>query len=187
MSPSDSPAALPRFRFHLDPLASGSIVQSPRVCLSCKTAREFIYAGPVYCEVELDEALCPWCIADGTAHATFDVGFVDSEAFDDDAPHTSVEEVMHRTPGYAAWQSGRWPSCCGDLTAYIGPFGYDELNKREHYELQGPLMSHIVHDMGISGGAATRLMQSLKRNQSPTLFVFRCLNCNRSHLQIDSL
>jgi len=59
---------LPVFRYHPDPIASGSVVASAAECVCCGEARGFIYTGPAYCEAELEEALCPWCIADGSAH-----------------------------------------------------------------------------------------------------------------------
>jgi len=67
----------PVFRYHPNPIASGSIVASGAQCVRCEQRRGFIYAGPSYCEVELDVALCPWCIADGSAHEKFDASFVD--------------------------------------------------------------------------------------------------------------
>ncbi len=47
-------------------------------------------------------------------------------------------------------------------------------------------MSHIGHELKISGGAATQLLNSLHREHGPTLHVFRCLTCRRHHFHIDS-
>ena len=38
-------------------------------------------------------------------------------------------------------------------------------------------MMHIVHELGISGGAARQFLESLRRDQSPTVFVFKCHHC----------
>jgi hypothetical protein len=59
---------LPDFPYHPDPLATGSIEESPADCVSCGRARGFVYTGSVYA-VEEAEPLCPWCIADGSAAA----------------------------------------------------------------------------------------------------------------------
>jgi uncharacterized protein CbrC (UPF0167 family) len=89
---------LPTFRYHRDPLTSGSVAASVKKCKCCKQARGFIYTGPVYAESDLDEALCPWCIADGSAAEKFVATFVDSEAFPKDAPEAAVKEIIERTP-----------------------------------------------------------------------------------------
>ena len=71
------PDRLPTFRYHPEPLTSGSIVSSDLTCQCCGRARGYIYTGPVYAEEELNEALCPWCIADGSAAGRFQANFVD--------------------------------------------------------------------------------------------------------------
>jgi uncharacterized protein len=175
---------LPAFRYHLDPISSGSVVASDAQCLCCGQQRGFAYVGPVYAEANLDGLLCPWCIADGTAHERFDATFVDSEAFGDGVGDEVIDEVTQRTPGYASWQGEGWPTCCGDAAAFVRPAGITDirLNFRHH---EGPLLSHIVHNMGISGGAATRLLISLDVTSGPTAYLFRCLTCEAPHFHID--
>src|SRR5687768_7235725 len=95
---------LPSFRYHPDPLTSGSVVLSAEACRCCKEPRGHIYAGPTYAEDDLENALCPWCIADGSAHRKFDVLFIDTEAFAAGTPEAAVTEISERTPGYTAWQ-----------------------------------------------------------------------------------
>lgn len=185
MSDPTSNAALPAFHYHPDPLASGSIVASPATCRACERARGYVYVGPVYAEADdLDDALCPWCIADGTASELFDATFVDSEAFTADVPERTVADVITRTPGYSSWQSERWPVCCGDATAFLMPLGIAEL--RAHYrELEGFALDFIIYQLGVSGGAATRMLGGLQRNASPTAYLFRCANCEQYHFHID--
>jgi uncharacterized protein CbrC (UPF0167 family) len=176
--------SLPAFRYHPDPVASRSVVASDAECAVCGRARGFIYAGPVYAEDDLDDAICPWCIADGSAHEEHGATFVDSEAFDDDAPQAAMDEIVERTPGFSTYQSERWPSCCGEPAAFLEPAGITEIRARYRY-LEGQLMPYIVHEMGISGGAATRLLESLRRDASPTAFVFACLHCDGYPAWID--
>ena len=176
--------ALPTFKYHPDPIASGSVEPSDAKCQCCKKARGYIYTGPVYAEDELDNALCPWCIADGSANEKFEAEFVDSEAFDEDVPAEAMEEITQRTPGFATWQSEHWPACCDDATAFLMPVGIEEI-RNVNYEWEGLIMPHIVHNMGISGGAATRLLASLNRDKGPTAYVFKCLKCGKHHFHID--
>jgi uncharacterized protein len=175
---------LPSFRFHPDPVRSGSITASDEVCRCCGQKRGWVYVGPVYSEADVEEVVCPWCIADGSAHEKLDVTFVDTEAVSDDVPADIVDEITQRTPGFNSFQSERWPSCCGEPGAYITPAGITEI--RQHYRaMEGELMSHIVHDHGISGGAAKRMLESLHREQSPSAFVFQCRKCERFFGHID--
>ena len=174
----------PAFRYHPDPIQSGSVVPSDAECACCGEARGFVYDGPVYGE-DAGEPVCPWCIADGRAHAERDATFVDSEAFDDGTPDAAMTEISERTPGYSAWQSERWPACCGDATAFLEPVGVAELRAR-YRSLEYPLvLAHIVHEMGISGGAATRLLESLDRDAGPTAYLFRCLHCEEYRVHVD--
>jgi uncharacterized protein len=175
---------LPSFRYHPDPLASGSVVASDKKCRCCKKARGYIYVGPVYAEDDLDDAICPWCIADGSANKKFDATFFDAEAVSDKVPNAAMDEICERTPGYIAWQEGHWPACCGDAARFITPAGYAELNAQLR-EWQGSVLNHIIYNLEISGGAATRLLQSLHRDKGPTAYLFACPTCSRHHVHVD--
>jgi uncharacterized protein CbrC (UPF0167 family) len=177
---------LPPFRYHPDPLRSGSIVASENTCRCCGQNRGYIYTVSVYAEEDLSEAICPWCIADGSAHRKFGATFVDAMAFGKNVPRRAVAEITQRTPGFGSWQPEQWPACCKDATAFLLPAGIAEI-REQCRELEGDIMSHIVYGMQISGGAATRLLNSLQRDSGPTLYVFRCLNCKRHHFHVDFL
>jgi len=177
---------LPTFHYHPDPIASGSIVASDATCLCCNARRGFIYAGPTYCEDEVEDALCPWCIADGSAAAKFDANFADPAGFPDDIPRATVDEITLRTPGFSAWQAEKWLACCGDAAAFLEPAGYAEIRAR-YPQLEGALMMYIVHELGISGGAATRFLHALDRDQGPTAYVFSCRHCDNKPVYIDYL
>jgi uncharacterized protein CbrC (UPF0167 family) len=179
-----SSTPLPAFRYHPDPIASGSVIASDATCACCDQPRAFVYDGPVYSEEELDGVLCPWCVADGSAHEKFDATFVDSEAIADGMSDAARDEIEFRTPGFSTWQSEHWPACCDDAAAFIGPVGIAEIRARFR-ELEGAALSHIIYKMGISGGAATRLLQSLDREKGPTAYVFKCLKCETAHFHID--
>jgi uncharacterized protein len=161
-------------------------VASPQCCQCCQRARGYIYTGPVYSEQELAEALCPWCIADGSAAKRFGATFVDSEAFAADASEPVIEEITERTPGFNTWQTERWPSCCGEPAAFVTPAGIAEI-RAQFYQLEGSLMTHIVHDLGLSGGAARQFLESLRRDHSPTVFVFKCQRCDTHPFLVDQL
>jgi uncharacterized protein CbrC (UPF0167 family) len=177
-------SALPQFRYHPDPLDTGSITESDAECARCGEKRGFIYAGPVYADGDFEDALCPWCIADGSAARSLGATFVDSEAFADDTPDAVITEISERTPGFAAWQAEEWPSCCGDATAFLGPVGIAEL-RANHRELEEFVLSQIIYGLGISGTAATRVLESLRRDAPPTAYLFTCLHCGESQVHVD--
>lgn len=178
---------LPKFVYHPDPLASGSIGASEAACRCCRRKRGYIYLGPVYSERDdLDDALCPWCIADGKAHEKFEASFADEASFPEEIPPEVVEVVAYRTPGFNSWQQEQWLACCGDAAAFLEPIGHAEITAR-YPRLEGALVTYIVQELNISGSAAIRFLQSLRRDASPTAYVFQCRHCDAQPVYVDSL
>ena len=169
---------LPPFRYHPDPLGTGSIAPSDDVCRCCQQARGFIYTGPVYAEADLDAAVCPWCIADGSVHNQFDAEFTDTAGIGGgiwpQAPAGIVAEVAHRTPGFGGWQQERWAVCCGDAAAYVGTAGQEELVTR-----YPEAIDDIRREAEMSGSSWDDWFAELDADGSPVAYVFRCLHCGR--------
>jgi uncharacterized protein len=168
---------LPVFRYHPDPLATGSVVPSNSACRSCGQVRGFVYAGPVYAEDELDDALCPWCIADGSAAEKFDAEFTDPAGVGgygdwDAVPATVVTEVARRTPGFSGWQQERWWTHCADAAEFLGPAGGREVKER----WPGAL-ANLQAESGFQGADWDDYFAALDRESPPTAYVFRCRHC----------
>jgi uncharacterized protein CbrC (UPF0167 family) len=154
---------LPTFRYHPDPVGTGSFVVAGDRCPYCKAEPTYVYAGPIYATEEPDPP-CPKCIADGSFAARFDAEFTDVEPLSDlDAG--IIDEVARRTPGFAGWQQEQWKTHCDDAAAFLGPVGYSEL--LDHPEA----LEILRRDMGDDS------VQSLSRDGSPTAYLFRCLHC----------
>jgi uncharacterized protein CbrC (UPF0167 family) len=123
---------LPKFKYHSDPIATGSVAESENICACCEQERGYIYSGPVYSEADHEDDICPWCIADGTAHEKFGASFIDIDGvgglgdWEEVPPETSAE-VAFRTPGFTGWQQERWFTCCSDAACFLGRAGYKEL------------------------------------------------------------
>ena len=128
--------------------------------------------------------ICPWCIAEGAAHAEFGAEFVDSQGLEEGMPDAAAEEICFRTPGYATLQGEQWPVCCGEGMAFISPVNGEEM-KGKYLRLEGTAMMYIVQELRISGGAATRLLASLRKDEGPTGYVFQCVVCEGQKLRID--
>jgi uncharacterized protein CbrC (UPF0167 family) len=173
------PTTLPKFRYHPDPIATGSLVPSDHACVCCEQARGFIYTGPVYAEEELSDALCPWCIADGSAHRKLGAEFTDRDGVGDygnwePVPQSTLDEIVTRTPGFSGWQQERWCTCCGDAAVFLGRCGRAELVARGQNAIQA-----IQDETGLSGPSWDDYFQALDRDGSPTAYLFQCATCGR--------
>src|SRR4029077_160081 len=96
---------LPTFKYHRDPIATGSVVPSDKKCEVCGAIRGFVYDGIPYGVHNL-ESVCPWCIANGSAHLKFGVEFVGKDGIGNYGKWESVHpdiaaEVAFRTPGFS--------------------------------------------------------------------------------------
>lgn len=96
--------SLPHFRYHPDPVATGSIRASADRCVCCERHRGWIYTATFYTEHDIDGPFCPWCIADGSAAERFEGDFTDCYGLDDVSMDV-VHEVTRRTPASTAGSS----------------------------------------------------------------------------------
>lgn len=170
---------LPTFTYHPDPVATGSVVPSDKPCACCGEVRGYIYAGPVYATEALDQCLCPWCIADGSAHRKFEATFTDETGVggygDWDPVPEAVVEISTRTPSFLAWQQERWWTHCGDGALFLGSAG------RKEVEACGPeLIQALREEAGLDeSGEWQEYFAALDKEGSPTAYVFRCRKCGQ--------
>jgi uncharacterized protein len=170
---------LPLFRYHPDPITSASIVPSSNRCLVCGETPGFVYAGPLFCSVDLHESICPWCIHDGAAHNRFEVEFVDRAAVGgygawEQVETAIVDEICFRTPAFNGWQQERWYTHCGDAAEFIGIFGWEELRS-----LGEGAIRCIAEECGYDAPLLDQYLRSLDRDRGPTGYLFRCLKCGK--------
>jgi hypothetical protein len=108
MTGTEGPESLPSFPYHPDPLATGSVTRSETECICCCCRRGYIYVGPAYPVEDLDDKLCPWCIADGSVAERYEAVFTE---VDGQVPVGVVDAVETRTPGSSAGsRSDGWSS-----------------------------------------------------------------------------
>ena len=172
---------LPNFKYHPNPLATGSVVKSDAECVSCGRRRGYTYAGPAYAKKAYDHCICPWCIADGSAHAKLGVTFHDEASVPGSdfagSPEVSEEviaEVCRRTPGFCGWQQEQWFTCCSDAAAFLGRAGRKELKA-----FWPEAAEALRRSAGLVGEEWDELLKSLSRDAGPTAYVFQCLHCGR--------
>ncbi|MFC8097132.1 CbrC family protein [Streptomyces sp. NPDC057363] len=172
---------LPFFRYHPEPLASGSIRASAESCACCGRSTGWIYTATFYSAQEVSGRFCPWCIADGSAAQRFAGEFTDSYGLDgvrDDVLH----EVTRRTPGFHAWQDPHWPVHCRDASAFVGEVGYTEL--AEHPEA----LDQLRTDLRIGGHHDEIQLERLLTHlgEGMTAMLFRCTVCDAHHAYVDA-
>ena len=163
---------MPQFVYHPDPVATGSVVPSSEVCPACGAARGYAYALTPYAIGEHDH-ICPWCIADGTAHAKFDATFVDDWPLQRaDLPDSVVAEVTQRTPGYTSWQQEEWLSCCGDACEFHGDAPQAEIRA-----LDARGFERLVPRPAFKFDEAPGFLRNYEPGGSPAFYKFVCRRC----------
>ena len=168
---------LPKFRYHPDPLETGSFIEGEaKICPCCGKESNTYYVKRPYAVDDLDY-LCPVCISNGEAAKKYDADFI-QDVDDDFVPDKEKrDELFYRTPGYLSWQGEYWLYCCNDYCAYLGSVGTKELkemgiaeevfgeyNKRKEFN---DMEAYLEKDGSICG------------------YLFRCLHCGKHHLWVD--
>lgn len=172
--------ALPRFSYHPDPIATGSVRADMAVCACCGRARGYVYVGGRYSvRDDLDERICPWCIADGSAARTFDATFV--QDVEPGLSSKSRSELFERTPGYESWQGEMWLVHHGDACEFHGDATRADLNALTPAEEAAFL--------GENDFLADE-WPDLKANHDPKtsslgLYKFSCRRCGMTRLGVD--
>jgi len=169
---------LPNFKYHPDPIATGSIAPSAAICPVCKESKGYAYTGLPYGTSEV-ENICPWCIADGSAHKQFGVEFTDPEGVGgyqqwESVPREVVEEIAFRTPSFSGWQSERWFTHCGDAAEFLGLMGKEDLVK-----LGPEVIESFKVESGLEGDEWEFYLSRLNREFEATAYLFRCRHCGK--------
>lgn len=171
---------LPTFRYHPDPIGTGSIEPSEVVCVVCSKARGFIYTAEVHSQAEIRSKVCPWCIADGSAHDRFDAEFADEPYVGgrnwSSVPPAIARIVVTRTPSFIPWQHVYWFACCNDAAAFLGRAGHAEI-VAQFAGVEASLRQEMDMDGPEYDADWTEYFATLNKDDSPTAYVFRCLHC----------
>lgn len=163
---------LPQFKYHPDPVATGSVTQSPDACACCGKARGYIYTSSVYAEDELWGQLCPWCIADGSAAQKFGATFSDDYPLVGEGIDQSIiDEVTERTPGFDTWQQEMWLAHCNDACRFLG-----DATKQDIFDLADG-RGRLVDADEWGSPDFKEMAKYYQPKGSPALYKFQCLHC----------
>jgi uncharacterized protein CbrC (UPF0167 family) len=167
---------LPNFRYHPDPLKTGAIERSDTSCVCCGEVRGFIYTVSAYGTNDLRKELCPWCIADGSAAAKFEVSFNDDHPLLKNGIANSIAtEVAERTPGYASWQQEEWLSHCNDACEFHGDASLSEVT---HATVE--TKSALYSSYGLSEKLWVEITARYTPGGDPAIYKFVCRHCNQT-------
>jgi uncharacterized protein len=166
---------LPYFPYHPDPIRTGYIAPSDNECRACGVARGFVYTGSPYAEDDdLSEALCPWCIADGSAAEQFGAEFTDDHELQRaQVPPAVVDQVVHRTPGFTSWQAERWLCHCSDACEFHGDMPRERLGTLG-LESRSEILADLPDDTNWDD-----LVEDYEPGEQPAIYWFVCRHCRK--------
>lgn len=161
---------LPPFRFHPDPVKSGAIVRQKTHCVCCDQDVDFVYVGPAASIHDLEEKLCPWCIANGQANEKFDVEFSDRLPLEEAGVEPEViEEIVCRTPGYVCWQQPAWEVHLGRPCQFIG-----DATSKSLVQMTPDERAAFMESARLDRDEFDELMGIYRPNSNPGIYHFRC-------------
>jgi len=187
----------PKFRFHPNPIANYVIKESDTECPVCHQKTGYGYSVPFYTTADV-ENLCPWCIANGEAAKKYNGEFQGTETietampqFDENGqycghskpqiPEDELDELIHRTPGYFAWQQEEWLVHCNSPCAFIGYVGWNEIKDQLDRFIDIEKDCQRFNDKwGI-----TELSENLFNGSSCQGYLFECIHCHGYRLCMD--
>ncbi len=178
---------LPKFKYHPDPVKTGSIKKSDETCECCGKKMGYIYSGSMYGR-NTPENLCPWCISDGTAYEKYELEFASimPAVIDPNNPseincsEKAFNELLHKTPAFSSYQEIEWPNHCEDFCEFHGLAKVSDVKEISEGEktrlfetsyLDEEELAHLV-----SGEDSEELHYFLK---------FKCVKCGELKFQFD--
>ena len=145
-------------------------------CVCCDQDQPFTYVGPVYTLEELDDQLCPWCVADGRAAAVLDASFTDVEwRVPQDVAANVTDVILRRTLGFHGWQQERWLHHCRDAAEFHGAVGAREL--AAFPDAVAHLRAQMAQYHNWRPRQIDEYLQTLTKDGAPTAYLFRCRHC----------
>ncbi len=175
---------LPIFRHHPDPVATGAVVAKDGfVCGVCNQARSHAYIAPYWDKedrwIGTGEAICPWCIADGSAARLWGAVFNPLEclsaAVRATLPAETLDTFRFRTPHFLGITEPEWLDHHGEPAAYLG-----EVDFARYLTLPPQAQKAVRQSLGDAPNAALR--DSAVHDLTGTFeglhaFLFGCLHC----------
>ncbi len=178
--------AVPRFRYHPDPIGTGSVRPSNERCEVCGRISGNAYIGPVYSAMVDSPVVCIGCVADGTAAARWTASFTDGHPWAANVSEEIADEVLTRTPGFSGWQQEQWMVHCDDAAIFLGPVGAPELARFPAGATEA-LRDDLATSTRWPAAEIAGYISSLQSDGMPTGYLFQCRHCETFLGYTDSL
>ncbi|WP_300481538.1 CbrC family protein [Shewanella sp.] len=177
----------PKFKYHPDPIKTGSIVESKNSCDCCKHQQGYVYSGSIYSKNRPD-SICPWCIADGGAAKMFGIEFVSlmpaiidpSNPQEIECSERAFDELLHRTPGFSSYQEIEWPNHCGDFCEYHGISTVKDIKN-----ISAEQKERLFQTSYLDEREHTDIQRGKDDDELHYFLRFSCRNCGESLFQFD--
>jgi uncharacterized protein len=182
-----SAPALPAFRYHPDPVATGNVVARTAdfVCGVCELPRDCAYIGPYGspdAHFANGDEICPWCIADGSAAQKWGASFIEPTYLSAVAlgqmSADALFELEFRTPSFLCVQQEHWLDHHGEASAYLGPVGVEGYRELPA-EAQAAVRNAAGDDPRRPLADGDFVLRLRADGEGPTGYLFRCLYCDR--------
>jgi len=168
--------ALPSFKYHPDPIATGAVIMQKATCICCALPVDHVYTASAYSTNEIRGKICPWCISDGSAADKLSVEFLPPFAVRMcNVSDVVVDEVVRRTPGYHSWQEQTWIGHCNDACAYLGGATPDQCSSAT-----SEAIDHFADSFGLGSEDAFVTLMRYNPDQEISIHRFQCLHCGIS-------
>lgn len=171
---------IPEFKYHPDPFEIEVFKRGePHKCECCGKTTDVWYTGPFYSEEDVG-CFCPECISNGSAAEKFCGEFQDSTNVDKVSDPQKLDELVHRTPGYRAWQQEYWLAHCDDYCAFVG---YAQWNDLVQMGLDKEVEETFKKD--VNGYDDFEWVKLGLIENGLWGYLFRCLHCGKHLLYVD--
>lgn len=173
---------LPKFRYHPDPLGTGSIIRKDAVCQVCGQPTPYVYDVSFHWGGDDDPILCPWCIYTGEAAEALDGVFLHESSCQPVDDSAKLEELCLRTPSYEATQQAVWLTCCGDACVYRGEKTWPQL---EAMGIAPQLEAAYRENPSSLPLSMDAMRYSFYGGAQVQHYLFQCRHCKQYHLHTD--
>lgn len=171
---------LPTFKYHPNPIATGAVKESDAACECCGQARGFIYTSRLYSAQKV-EAICPWCIADGSAAKKFEGMFCDdSPLAEAGLAEEVIGEVSQRTPCFNSWQQQVWLTCCEDACEFHG-----NVSTAEVAAMDIDAAAEAFHGRWPNESQFEQFKKNYRPGGNPAIYKWVCRHCAKVQLYAD--
>ncbi len=172
---------LPLFRYHPDPISTGSIKPSHEPCVCCGKNTGFKYTAALHGRHRPGRVACVPGVLPAVRLRLSSIVFSDeSPLVRAGMPRAIVLEVSRRTPCYNCWQQDVWAACCQDGCVFHGDASVSEL-----LSLKGEELAEVQREWSISSIRRAAFVKQYVPGGGIAVYRFDCRHCGKTRYGLD--